>query len=277
MKLLWLFLSLIFIFSQHSYAQYRDSTKVKIQKETVYRIRPLIDGTIIAGGLVSNYFGIRILKGKDGLDSAKVVTLSPDDVRPKWDRGAARQDPDYAEKAMLLSDVYLYGSFLLSAGLLFDKKIRHEALSVGVVLLTTSSVMANAYSWGVGHINKYRPYVYNTKESIERRTRNGSRNSFYGGHAAAAAAASFFIAKVYHDYNPGSKLTPYLFAGAIIPPTIVSYYRYKAGMHFPSDLIVGVAAGAGIGILIPQLHKRKSDKLTLLPSSNGIYISYQID
>jgi membrane-associated phospholipid phosphatase len=31
--------------------------------------------------------------------------------------------------------------------------------------------------------------------------------------------------------------------------------RYGGGKHFFSDIIVGYAVGAAIGILVPQLHK----------------------
>lgn len=246
--------------------------KPHAERKSVYRVRPVIDGAIIVGGLVSNYFGVRVLKGKKGVDYATVSQLSPADVNA-FDRGAAKQDPSYADQAMKLSDITLTASFVYPAALLLDKCVRKDALKVGVVFLTTMSVMANAYSWGVGHINKYRPYVYNTNESIERRTRNGSRNSFYGGHAAAAASVSFFAAKVYHDYHPGSKLTPYLFGAALIPPAVVGYFRYKAGMHFPSDLICGSIAGAIFGVAVPQLHKCKNRNISLFPMigpGNGV-------
>jgi membrane-associated phospholipid phosphatase len=234
------------------------------QKQNVYRVKWWIDAPIIAVGLVSNYYGVRVLKGKEGLDSASVVQLTPEDIN-SFDRGAAKQDPAYAEKAMKLSDITLAGTFICPALLLTDKPIRKDAVKIGIIFLTTMSAMSNLYSWGVGHIDKYRPYVYNPEESMERRTRNGSRNSFYGGHAAAAASVSFFAAKVFHDYHPGHKLTPWLFGAAIIPPLVVGYFRYKAGMHFPSDILCGIGAGAALGIVIPQLHKPRHKNISFYP------------
>lgn len=236
------------------------------ERKPVYRVKPWIDVPIIVVGMVSNYYGVRILKSKEGLDSAKVAALSPDDIS-RFDRGAAKQDPAFAEKAMLLSDITLAGTFVFPAMLAFDREVRKDALKVGIVFLTTMSAMSNMYSWGVGHIEKYRPYVYNPDESMSRRMRNGSRNSFYGGHAAASASVSFFAAKVFHDYHPGHKLTPWLFAGALIPPAVVGYYRYKAGMHFPFDIICGIVAGAALGIIIPQLHKPRYKNISFYPFS----------
>lgn len=242
----------------------QEQKEIKETRKSVYRVRPWIDVPIIVGGLISNYYGVRILKSKDGLDSGEVYQLTPEDIN-KFDRGATRQDPAFAEKAMKLSDITLTGTFIFPAMLLLDKQVRSEPLKVGIVFLTTMSLMSNLYSWGVGHIDKYRPYVYNPEESMTRRMRIGSRNSFYGGHAAAAASVSFFTVKVFHDYHPGHKLTPYLWGAALIPPTIVGYYRYKAGMHFPTDLIAGIGAGALVGIIVPQLHKPRHKNISFYP------------
>ena len=46
-----------------------------------------------------------------------------------------------------------------------------------------------------------------------------------------------------------------LYAAALIPPTFVGYCRYRGFMHFPSDILLGAAVGATVGILIPHLHK----------------------
>ena len=270
-------LFLLILFSPvffHCVAQQREPE----EKPSVYRVKLWIDAPIIVGGMVSNYYGVRILKGKEGLDYGTVIGLTPEDIN-SFDRGAAKQDPDYAEKAMLLSDITLAGTFVFPALLGFDKNVRKDVFKVGVVFLTTMSAMSNLYSWGVGHIDKYRPYVYNPRESLDRRMRRGSRNSFYGGHAAAAASVSFFAAKVFHDYHPGHKLTPWLFGAAIIPPTVVGYYRYKAGMHFPSDLIVGIAAGAAVGIIIPQLHKPRHKNISFYPfigPGNGLAMTIDL-
>ena len=37
---------------------------------------------------------------------------------------------------------------------------------------------------------------------------------------------------------------------------LVSYWRVRAGEHFPTDVIMGSVAGAGIGVLVPHFHRR---------------------
>jgi hypothetical protein len=36
----------------------------------------------------------------------------------------------------------------------------------------------------------------------------------------------------------------------------VSYERVRSGEHFPTDVIMGSLAGAGIGVLVPHFHRR---------------------
>jgi membrane-associated phospholipid phosphatase len=83
------------------------------------------------------------------------------------------------------------------------------------------------------------------------------------------AGASFFIAKVLNDYHPewGSKRW-LLFTGALIPPALVGYWRYRGLLHFPTDILIGTAVGAVTGTLTPHLHKitRKIKKdLSIVP------------
>lgn len=267
------FLSFLFIINVNAQ---QDSVVAK--KQVYKKINPWVTYPIIGVGLVTNYFGIQFLKSKPGIPESDIANYGPEDVNA-FDRSATRQNTgEKAKRDMFISDWLLNGSFVLPLALLADKNIKSDALKIGVILLESSAIMANAYSWGVGHVNRKRPYVYNPNEDIGRRTRKGSFNSFYGGHAAASAMATFFAVKVYHDYNPGSKLTPWLYGAALIPPAAVAYLRYTSGMHFPSDLIVGITAGAFIGTIVPHLHKVKNKNLSFYPMigpGNGIGMTYQ--
>jgi membrane-associated phospholipid phosphatase len=268
-----LFLSLLlactFIFKANAQEQ-------PYEKNSVYKLNPLITVPIIIGGFVTNYYGIRYLKSKPGIDSADVAKLTPADVNA-FDRGASKQNPADAAGYMKASDIGLTAIVLTPLFLLADKNPRKDFVRIGLIYLETMSVMSNAYSWGVGNLNRKRPYVFNTNESFTRRTRPGSFNSFYAGHPAACAASTFFLVKVFHDYHPGSKLTPWLYGAALIPPLGVAYCRYKAGMHFPTDIIAGIAAGAFLGTIIPQLHKKKGNKkMSFYPTYNGLAMTVKL-
>jgi membrane-associated phospholipid phosphatase len=42
--------------------------------------------------------------------------------------------------------------------------------------------------------------------------------------------------------------------------TFVSVERVRGGAHFPTDVIAGAIAGAGIGIIVPHLHRSEELK-----------------
>ena len=240
-----------------------------------YKLRLGIDLPVTVGLAGASYFGLQHLRDKKRIDSALVASLTPDDVN-KFDRGATRQN---SKTSGTNSNIALYSSFLLPLVIIADKSIRSDALKIGALYLETMSVMANAYTWGVSSTKRIRPYVYNPDVPWKQRTGRGAYNSFFAGHPASAAASTFFAAKVFSDYHPHSRLRPYIWVAAVIPPSIIGYYRYRQGQHFPTDILVGIPLGAVIGIIIPHLHK-KSNKtnLSIYPVSgpyNGVVLNYR--
>ena len=47
-------------------------------------------------------------------------------------------------------------------------------------------------------------------------------------------------------------------------PALTGYLRVDSSNHFPTDVIVGYIIGAGIGFLIPELHKVQKENNFLL-------------
>src|SRR5438105_12143765 len=102
----------------------------------------------------------------------------------------------------------------------------------------------------------YRPFAYSPLTPMDKRMDQNAKNSFYAGHVEVVATSTFFIAKVYSDYYPESKVK-WLFYGVAAAATgTMGYLRYEGGMHFPTDIILGTTMGALTGILIPQFHKQ---------------------
>jgi hypothetical protein len=139
------------------------------------------------------------------------------------------------------------------------------------------AVTGTLFTMATGTVYRSRPYVYqpfkgpNYPDNSLRRDKNSQR-AFYAGHTAATAAATFFTAQVFSDFNPDSKLKPVIWVVAAATPALVGYLRYKAGMHFLSDNILGYGLGAAAGILIPKWHRVKgSDKLSIVPEAGKDY------
>ena len=230
---------------------------------------------------VGSYFGFDKLKHKDHLDLNTINNLRPDNV---WflDRCAVKQNPCFRLNAQDISDWGLNISIILPGILALDKKVRHEWLDLLFIYLETQALTNTLYSWGPTQwTRRIRPLVYYKEVSIEEKTGSGTTDSFYSGHVSNTATASFFMAKVYCDFHPElGKKKWILYGAAIIPPAFVGIMRYKALKHFPTDIFVGTLIGAGLGILIPKLHKIKKQKnisfLPMVGNFTGLRLSYQV-
>lgn len=235
------------------------------------------DVPVIAAGIGLTALGYYLIGQKDSLTTTQLAAKNKNNL-PFFDRGNAGY---YSEKADRDSYVPFKFSFALPVVMaLINKNERHDIVRVLTLYLETMAVTGAAFTMAAGTVYRSRPYVYGTLADAPRRRDNDSQRSFYAGHTAATAAATFFTAKVFQDYNPDSKLKPVVWVVAAATPALVGYLRYKGGMHFLSDNLLGYAVGAGAGILIPHWHRNSSMKnVTIVPEVGngykGLAITYK--
>ena len=246
-----------------------DSTTTTARSNSPYTTSFKADGAIIVAGLGLSVLGFRLIQNKDALTVAQVNALSKSDVNG-FDRFSAGY---FSSKADDDSYIPFYGSFAMPVVALLNKNIGKKAGQVMVLYLETMAVTGALFTLSAGAIVRHRPLVYapSTAPMGKRQSKNSQR-SFFAGHTAATAAATFFTAKVFSDFNPDSKLKPYVWAAAAIVPASVGYMRLKAGQHFLSDNLIGYGIGAAAGILIPQWHKKKNgvnENLSITPLMDG--------
>jgi len=275
---------LVSIFSSNSYCQYTDSPEKKSEKdksEHMYNIKPWIDipATVVFAGF--SMYGFKVIYGRDSISATTVLSLNKNDVN-SFDRSST---DNYSEKAKNTSDLFFYGSMPLPLLLYLDKNVRKDGLRVGLLYVEALGITGVFYTGGAMIANRYRPITYNPNVPMSVRTSGGNKNSFPGGHPALVATSTFFMAKVYADYHPNMKFkwVLYTVAGGLTATT--AYLRYKAGYHFKTDLIAGVAFGTLSGILVPHFHKNKSRnkniaKLSIFPNyqnnSTGFTAFYKL-
>ncbi len=246
--------------------------------ESPYKTNLWADGAIIVGGIGLTALGVSLIQKKEGLTLAELATKTPDKVNG-FDRGNAGF---YSEKADNDSYIPFQGAFALPiVAALLNNNERQKFGQVMVLYLETMAVTGALFTMATGTVYRERPYVYGTKAPLDKRLENDARRSFYAGHTAATAAATFFTAKVFQDFNPNSKAKPFVWAAAAAVPALVGYLRYKAGMHFLSDNLLGYVLGAGAGIFIPELHKNKKFRnLTVIPEAGkdykGLSLTYKL-
>lgn len=239
------------------------------QTESPYKTSWKKDGLAIAGGVGLSVLGLSLIKNKRDLTETEVNALNIEDVF-FIDRFSAGDYNDQADKD---SYIPFYGSFAaVPVIMLLNKGQRYNAGQVMALFVETMSVTGALFSITAGSVQRSRPFVYSTDRSMSNRMDSDSQRSFFAGHTAATATASFFAAKVFSDFNPDSKLKPYVWAAAAIVPASVGYLRLKAGRHFLTDNLLGYGIGAGVGILVPHLHKKANTSgLSIAPySGNGI-------
>ena len=82
------------------------------------------------------------------------------------------------------------------------------------------------------------------------------RFSMMSGSTAYSSAMSFAAASMFADFHPKSKYKPYVWIAAAVLPATIGYLRYRSGMHYPTDVFVGYAVGASIGLFIPYIHRK---------------------
>ena len=279
--------SLLFIFfllyTTNSFGQ--DTLQPTIIKEvsstdfkSPYHTKLWVDGPVTVGAIGLTFLGVTLIGNKKDLTPDQLASTTKNHI-PFFDRGNAGY---YSKKADSDSYIPFQASFAMPVIMaLIDKNERSNIGQVLVLYTETMAITGALFTMTTGTVYRNRPYVYGTEASYDLRLDNDSRRAFYAGHTAATASATFFMAKVFSDFNPNSKAKPYVWGVAAAVPALVGYLRYKAGMHFLSDNILGYVMGAGAGILVPELHKHKkwSKNVTLVPeygtNYKGVSLTYK--
>jgi len=231
------------------------------------------DGIWTGAALGASAYGLILIQNKEHMPLAKrekflnEVSLQNEiDKINSIDRWAAGNHNKSANK---ISDIPFALSFATPFVLLLDDEINdHTGQYLGLYLESLATTAA-VYSITAGLVNRSRPYVYDNSGTTDnaRRFKNNGQRSFYSGHVAATATATFFAAKAYSDFNPNGRGKTLIWIGAATLPATVGALRIEAGQHFLTDVLLGYVLGAGTGILIPELHKKKLENIDIYPSS----------
>jgi membrane-associated phospholipid phosphatase len=239
----------------------------RVDYESVYELQAKKEYAILGSGV--GFFGASYLfqKNRELLTQTEIENLDIQDIN-SFDRGATM---NLSESADRNSDYVRNASVVLPLGLFLLKKGRKEYKAISLMYLETG-IFGNGFNafakTGVGRI---RPFVYNDEVPLEEKQERTATRSFYSGHVSQTASMSFLTAKILTDLYPDSRYKWLFWTGATVSSGATAYYRYKAGKHFPTDVIVGAIVGGTIGVLIPQIHKinRENVNISLFQLDNG--------
>ncbi len=240
---------------QPAVAQPRPVGRVTFQSD------PIADGCIILVSLGSA--GILDLINSTG-------EIRPQQIAPNFnrnnliwiDRGAVKSTFDSSAGSISNLGLGLAGAFAVVDPILSGA--REHSVQTGLVdaimyAETVSLAMALTNVVKIA-VRRPRPIAYADAEAHKgdlnySNSSTDSSLSFFSGHASitgAVGATATYLAFARSNGKLRPWLTLLLASGVT---TVTSIERVRAGKHFPTDVIAGAMAGAGIGIVVPHLHR----------------------
>ncbi len=235
---------------------------------SVYHVRTLdygITAVAIAGAIAPNRFPTQLIR-----ESCAAPGSCPASSINGFDRFAVNL---HSKAADVTSDVTVALSVALPAIADTFRLGFTPALREDVTILAEAVAVNAAIVTGVKYlVQRPLPVTYARRDGLPEQAQ-GYR-SFYSGHTSTAIAALTASAWTLH-FRDGPQVWPWLVTGAV--GASVATERVLAGRPFPSDVLVGAAAGFAVGTAIPWLHlrrpwgKRLAD-VGLVPAGRGLAI-----
>lgn len=226
---------------------------------SVYRIAPWVDGPIIG----ATALGVALPYALSERLITRRCPCDPGEVNA-FDRGAIGNE-----------NAFLDGLSDATAGVAIGAPLALDLLDLGaspafvedaVVFAEVMSVSGAAVTLAKYTSQRPLPRVY-AGQDPELASRPGGYRSFYSGHVSSTVAALSMASMTLH-YRYGTGAWPWLVTAGV--GASVALERVAAGRHFPTDVILGAAAGSAIGILVPWLHRRQPEVgLSLRPVPSG--------
>ena len=222
-----------------------------INAQSPYKLSWGKESIIVGTSLISAIIGSGIDYKVKPLTQIEINQLNRNDIN-SFDRSAANY---YSTEVAQISNIFL--GVCTSSPLLFltVKEPRSNLGIISVMYLETMMFSVFLPSYGKGGVQRIRPYVYNADAPLDDKLNSEAKRSFFSGHTTIAFSSAVFFLTVYSNYYPNSKWKPYIWGGSLLAASTVGYMRYRAGAHFPTDIIVGAVVGSAIGYLIPKLHE----------------------
>ncbi len=239
---------------------------IVIKKESVYRIKKGVDIPIVVIGTGWSLFAFTKIYNKSTPTDEQLQSLNSNSINA-FDRWGIYP----YSKSLDVNSYYPFYAVVPIPLVLFlaDKDMNHDFYKLTFLYWEAMSITGLLGTMAPYAIDKYRPFTYNAATSLEDKKAHQPKNSFYSGHVGLVATSTFFAAKVYADYHPTSKIKWVFYGTASVITAGTGYMRLKGGMHFPSDILLGITVGTLSGILVPQFHKIKNPAFSFLPYSNG--------
>ena len=223
-----------------------------VEADSPYQLRFGNSGPIVGTGVGLLGTAALTRPNKTLLKAEEISRFNREDVN-ELDRGATRLSSSYAGK---LSDFMVVTSVSVPFLYLTKERSRKDFGRIVLMQFETGLVTTGLIAITKVIINRPRPFVYNPDALLENKLTPNANQSFFSGHTATVAAMSFFTATTFSQYYPESKWKVAVWTYAATLPAVTGYLRYRAGVHYPTDIITGYVVGAAVGMLVPKIHQK---------------------
>ncbi|MDC7995750.1 phosphatase PAP2 family protein [Altibacter sp. HG106] len=123
------------------------------------------------------------------------------------------------------------------------------------LMITATDQLANLFKYGV---QRPRPcQVPELQEAMRFVAKRCGRFGYFSAHAASSMAAAVFLGLVLRSWY---RYLPFLLLAWAV---LVAYSRIYLGVHYPLDIITGMAIGGSLGGLFYTLQKYAQQRLAL--------------
>ena len=199
---------------------------------------------LISGALASSFF----LRSEVG--PAHCAPLcDPSNLNPLDRKFAGYYDQKWGTVGDIsTASVLLFGPVMLMIG-----EGPLDGLNDSLVV-AESALAASAVQVLVSYaVKRPRPRVYGEKAPFDSRDDANAARSFFSGHVGNGVAATLATSLAFFRIDEPIWGWATLAAG-LGGSALIGVARIAAGSHFPTDVLVGAAVGAALGIAIPALH-----------------------
>lgn len=226
-----------------------------------FEVDPIADGSLI--GVAVGFAVVLDLIGSTG-------EIRPQQIAPNFDRSqliaidraSIGATPDPHAKTLSNLGMWTAMGFAIADPVLSG--IRENSLQtalVDAVLYAESAALTSALTDMVKlAVRRPRPRAYLDAEAHRddpnySNASTDSALSFFSGHASLTAALGATATYLAFTRSPRTVRPWVTLVLAACLTTFVSVERVRAGKHFPTDVIAGSIAGAGVGVIVPHLHR----------------------
>jgi membrane-associated phospholipid phosphatase len=240
--------------------------------DSPYRLESSREWVLLGAGALLDAGGLALVGTVDPFTADELDRLDVNDIN-SFDRNGMHPYHDGS-----VGDILVAGTYLLPFTFLANPDMRQDWQTLGVMWVEATMINLGVNGVVKAAVMRTRPYAYDPQAPLDKRTDSSARLSFYSGHTTGAALNCFFAARVFSDYLSSGRAKAAIWTGAVAIPAVVGYIRVDSGRHFRTDVIAGYAIGAAIGYLVPGMHRRESDRLSLAPASvlgnTGLAVSF---